>query len=80
MNIDKAYFDKESDKFQEMMGLRTYTVEQISKALRGLMVVYLNLQNNPDVSQKDKDSAEHRMDMITVEHDKRLALRLSHGL
>lgn len=77
MRIDTKYFNKEVTKFQEIMGDKRFTVEQVSDALRGLLIVYMNTKFQ---NRDEEEKAEHIMEMITVEHDRRLALRLEYNI
>ncbi len=77
MKLNYEYFNKEVMKFREMLGDRRLTVEQVSAALGGLLTVYINtLYKN----KEEEKRAEHLISMITIEHDKRLALRLQYGI
>lgn len=77
MKIDFEYFNKEVSKFRDIMGDRRYTVEQCSDALRGLLTVYMNAKFQDEQEQK---TAELMMRVITIDHDKRLALRLQYNI
>lgn len=77
MKIDFEYFNAEAIKFIEIMGNCQYTVEQCSDALRGLLTVYVNVKFRDDDERK---RAEQMMKMLTIDHDKRLALRLQYGI
>ena len=78
MNITKEYFQNEIMAFREIMGNRDYTIEQVSKALKGLIIVYLRYMEN--ATSKEKQSAEISFAAICLEHDKRLALRIIHNI
>ena len=77
MEITKEYFRKEMIKFREMMGDKRFTVEQVSKALGGLLSVYAECTLE---TPEDKEWAQRAMDALCLEHDKRLQLRLTHNI
>lgn len=77
MKISFEYFENERSKFQEIMGLKSYTVEQVSDSMRGLLYTYLVLCQNPDVSKGNRESAVVMMQSAAIEHDRRLMYRLS---
>lgn len=73
MKISREYMLKEINKFWEIMGDRQFTVEQVSNALRGLLATYLQCQ-------EDDKLLESAIFLACEEHDRRLALRLQHGI
>lgn len=73
MKITKDYILNEVQTFWDIMGNREYSVEQVSNALRGLLVEYANY----DGRDKKLDSV---IALACDEHDRRLALRLKYGI
>ena len=77
MEITKKYLQKEIFKFREIMGNRIYSVEDVAKALEGLLFVYSRFQ--PE-NEKDKEQMGISMESLTKEYDMRLGYRLALGI
>ena len=75
MKITKEYFNKELISFWEIMGNKSYTIEQVARALRGLITCYLQFAMYSK-NQEERDSAEISMQAACGEHDRRLAYRI----
>ena len=77
MKITKQYLMAEMVKFREIMGNRTFTVEQTADALQGLLFCYYRYI--PE-NKKDKDQISISMAAITKEYDMRLGYRVMLGI
>ena len=71
--FSRDYLFEQICEFREVLGLKTYTLEQWENALKGVAYVYLNLE---ELDEKSGGSARRAFLTITNEYVMRVAYRL----